>query len=209
MRLVMYLLLIANVALALMIWLDYRGVRQPEVYKEKQGVHVIQLLQRGLHDNGLVASERCWLFGPESDRKVVELLKVELSSIDYFSKIVETEVKKAPGYWVYFGPLENEQASRAQLREFQSKGIDSFIIRRKDLNGSISLGVFENIDSANRMLKIMQRKGYVAKMTEIPKSEKEFWLQLKYPKESDLEARFLSYLDTKKTALESREIFCK
>ena len=211
MRLVMYLLLSANLVLAILVWLDYRTVTPLLAYEPEKDVERILLLSDGTKSLPQAEEGRdvCWLFGPMSQRQVALDLKSRLAEVDYFSSVVESQIEKAPGYWVYYGPISAYQDSLAQLREFRRKNIDSFIITKEELKGSISLGVFDNIDSAKRMLAIMKRKGYDTRMAEIPRQDTEYWVSLTYPSDSSLEQRFERYLAEQNGSLEGRQIFCK
>lgn len=207
MKLLLYILLATNLVLGVLGWLDMRKIKLQPVYIEDRGVKLLRLLA----DRQVLAEsvDQCWLFGPLSSEGDASEIKAEVSKVDYFARLLTTDVVKAPGYWVYFGPIEEYAESLRQLREFQSKGIDSFIISKEALRGSISLGVFENIDSAKRMQAIMLRKGYQTKMAEIPKLEKEFWVSLKFPSGGPLESQFQAIASRQNKALEVRQIFCK
>ena len=210
MKLLMYMLLALNLVLALLGWIEFRKTKAIPVFKIESSASEIRLLEELSAVSGQAwQDERCWLMGPLANRESAESLKSDLAGVDYFAELVETEIKRAPGYWVYYGPIESYEQSLAQLREFKSKGIDSFIIKKKELNGSISVGVFKNIDSAKRMQSIMLRKGYKTKMAEIPKTSTEYWVSIKVPVGGALEERFGGYLEAQKQALEARQIFCK
>jgi len=209
MKLIMYTLIALNVLLAFLGWLDMRSVRVMPAYQEAEGLKTQVVLIQERVAEGQALAEDCWLFGPFDARDQAAEVRKRFSDVDYFAQLLETEVEKAPAYWVYYGPISTYKESLRQLREFQSKGIDSFIIGQQALKGSISLGVFANIDSAKRMQGIMKRKGYATKMTEIPKKASEFWLSIKVPGEGPLKGRFEGLLSAEKSSLEARQIFCK
>lgn len=205
----MYLLLTLNLVLATLGWLDIRKERVMPVFSQDDGVAEIQLLG-GVERMGAepLHGDMCWLLGPLELEAEAERVRSELSGIDYFAELVRSKIELAPAYWVYFGPIDAYKQSLAQLREFRAKGVDSFIIKKEGLSGSISLGVFNNIDSAKRMQAIMRRKGYETKMAEFPKTATEYWVSIKVPVAGPLEADFNTYLKAQKQALEARQIFC-
>lgn len=205
MRLVMYLLLSTNLVMALFVWLDYRASSPSVSYTHQRSVASLELVEGDVAKN----EQLCWLFGPVTSKQGADQIKVEMEAAGFASKVVETEQIKAPGYWVYYGDYQRYEDSLAQLREFQKKGIDSFIIGQGELKGSISLGVFDNIDSARRMAKILSRKGYETKMHEIVRRDNEFWVSLdRFVNKSEKRVieRFLSAKDS---LVEGRQIFCK
>lgn len=209
MKLLMYLLLTLNLILAMLGWLDIRKAKVEPVFSVRPGVEEIVLLGSARAAGTLAqVEEQCWLLGPIALEAEARQVESELSGIDYFAELVRSDIELAPAYWVYFGPIDSYSESLSRLREFKSKGIDSYIIKKEDLYGSISLGVFNNIDSANRMQGIMSRKGYETKIAEFPKTAVEYWVSIKVPVGGLLETNFEAYLKARKQALEARQIFC-
>ena len=68
-------------------------------------------------------------------------LEQRLLSPDVQSEIQEVDTASGVDYWVYLPPLAR-QASLRQLRELQSRNIDSYIITVGDLANGISLEYF-------------------------------------------------------------------
>jgi len=205
-KLLMYVLLLLNLALALGQWLEYRKVKVLPEFSKVAGVDHIELLAGGSTD---VARQECWLLGPMPSESQAVAVRNDVARVDYFAELVSSDIQKAPGYWVYFGPLASYDDSLVQLKEFKSKGIDSFIIGEPRLKGSISLGVFNNIDSARRMTAIMMRKGYQVKVAEIPKYDKEYWVSLRVPEKPELKGEFEVFLEQEKKQFDARKVFCK
>ena len=206
MKLLAYVLLLLNIGIAFGQWLEYRKVRVLPEFEMPEGIAGIRLL---VADDVAVIQQECWLLGPVSSEDRANKLRADMASIDYFAELVSSEIQKAPSYWVYYGPMENYGESLGQLREFKAKGIDSFIIGDGSLKGSISLGVFANIDSARRMTSIMDRRGYSVKMAEIPKYEKEYWVSVKVAIKEGLKDNFDRFLEQEKMHLDARKVFCK
>lgn len=197
-------LLIANLLVGTFIWQQSKSKPTSPPYKQYPAAVRISLLS---DVNNRVA--RCLLLGPISDSAVAAKLEALLSNSDVRSELVMQSIEKAPGYWVYFGPISTEEAALDQLRKFQAQGIDSFIIRQGNLAGSISLGVFENIDSAMRMIASLERMGYSVQIAEIKKADEVFWLQiLRGQKPTEVE-EISALLGGKEGLPEMRQIFCK
>jgi len=208
MKWILVLLFAMNVSLGLVQWFKARDMHVQAVYTESDSIAPIILLGVG-SEKTTQSGERCLLVGPMHDQEKSQQLLAVLRGKGVVAKSVVRQVEKAPGYWVYYGPFEGGDAALKQLREFQDKAIDSFIIRSGFLKGNISLGVFENIDSARRMKKIMKRKGYETKMQEIAKSEDEFWLLISGA-ETDVDfSRSAAILKGLRGVPEMRQIFCK
>ena len=207
MKWLMFLLLFLNFALATFGWLDLRKGARQAVYSSPLGMREIELLGGGrvldVSPAGL-----CWLIGPLVVEQRASTIYRRFLDVGFDAQVIVDEVDKAPGYWVYYGPIASYPESLQQLKEFQSKGIDSFIIGRDGLKGSISLGVFENIDSARRMKKIMLAKGYETDLYEIAKKKKRFWVRADVSAMIEDKALFDSVLGAENKAPEKRQVFC-
>jgi len=151
----------------------------------------------------------CLLLGPlDSKEEATQLLSL-FQQEDLKVELVAQPIKKAPNYWVYLAPFENRKAAIVKLKELQSAKVDSYLITQGELANGISLGVFENIDSARRMSKRRKGQGYDVKVSELGKSEFEYWIAIleEYTEELDLEVtKIASKLEE---SLEKRQIFCK
>lgn len=202
----MYLLLLLNASLALLGWLDLRRVSPAPAYVSVDSVHEIALVNEGRLRGELKA---CWLLGPFIEERRAKSLYSRASGVGLAARVVEDDVVKAPGYWVFYRVEGGYSHSLAKLKEFQVKGIDSFIIGREPLRGNISLGVFENIDSARRMKAIMKGRGYLSELYEFSKSERHYWVRVFVPSEKGEKALFDAVLSAENHPLEKRQVFCK
>lgn len=151
----------------------------------------------------------CMLLGPMEDKtKATQLIDV-FKSRGVGVELVAQEITKAPNYWVYLAPFESRKAAVKRLKELQGAKVDSYLITQGDLANGISLGVFENIDSARRMSKRRRNQGYDVKVTELGKKEFEYWVAImkEYTEELDTEvSEMMNELDL---LFEKRQIFCK
>lgn len=208
MKWVLLSLFMLNLMLAGMQWYKYRlQVKWPE-YSGQEGVASLVLLN-DRRQHVAVGSERCLLVGPFVSSSEAGAVKTVLESRSYQTEMVEQQLKKAPSFWVFDGPFDDELALAARYEEFKQKRIDSFIIRSGELANSISVGVFENIDSAKRMLSQMRGKGYRVNMRPITRHRYAFWLSVSGSGSSVPEAEIKQVFKGLKGVPETRQIFCK
>lgn len=194
-----------NVCVAIVLWLDLRQIRPIQAFEFEASAKEVHLLSPSAR-----ASERsCLLLGPFEQAEQGQSIFETLSEQGFKVDLIVQELEQAPGYWVYYGPLANYAEALVQLREFQSKKIDSFIITRDDLYGAISLGVFENIDSAQRMQSVMGKKGYPTSVRNIFKFKTVNWLQIEHPKNQEKYNKINGLMVASRDDLKMREIFCK
>ncbi|MDX1453692.1 MAG: hypothetical protein R3183_14135 [Oleiphilaceae bacterium] len=201
-------LLVLNVLLAAFQWYQVRTVKVGINYKEVSGAQPLVLLRDSM-SKAEQGDERCVLLGPFDDPDQLTAVQEALVSDGFTVEAIEQPLKKAPSYWVYDGPFESESERLARYREFQEKNIDSFIIRQGELAGQISVGVFENIDSAKRMLTQMRNKGYRVNMKPISRKRTAFWMLVSRSESIVSEEKIRSFFNGLKVVSESRQIFCK
>ena len=96
-----------------------------------------------------------------------------------------------------------------KLRELKKSKVDSYLITQGELANGISLGVFENIDSARRMLDRRLGQGYQAKVTELGKQDFEYWVAIEGGYTVDLDIKVTEIVDKLKMMYGKRQISCK
>ena len=69
--------------------------------------------------------------------------------------------------------------------------------------------MFDNIDLAYRLKKMMKKKGYEVKINEISKADNEFWLLFSSSYAAENTKKIDEMLTPLKKMHEKREIFCK
>lgn len=213
---VLFTLLLLNIILYFAQWLGADNKKHSQPYIEADGVQKIKLvgevglgpeLESGVSSGA--GDKLCMLVGPLANNNEALMLKTDFSGEGVSSAIINKVVDKAPGYWVYYGPLESISEARNQLAVFQQARFDSFIIGSGPFRNGISLGVFENIDSARRMKKKMEGAGYEVKIGEKKKSKSEFWLGLNLPYTIENNKKISDIAAAKNVFPEMRQIFCK
>ncbi len=209
MRWVLLSLFMLNLLLAGMQWYTYRVQVRAPTYVVEQGVPRLDLLNDAISEAAL-GGARCLLLGPfESSDAAKEVRALLPARAGFEVELVEQQLKKAPSYWVFDGPFDDAASLEARYREFQEKRIDSFIIRSGELANGISVGVFENIDSAKRMLSQMKAKGYRVNMRPISRNRYAFWLSVSRSGEGVPDSEIRQLFKGLKGLPESRQIFCK
>lgn len=208
---VFFVLLSLNIILVAVQWVSHRGLEQKAVYVEDSKAGEIKFLNelkvKESVKEGLDKS--CYLVGPILDESAAISLKNLLASVGVSVGWVRQEIDKAPAYWVYFEVKGEKGETLSKYNEFQGKGIDSFIINTGALKGNISLGVFLNIDSARRLKKSMEQRGYKAEISEIEKGEKAYWLLLQQDYAADNADEIDEIMRPVLKQYEMRQIFCK
>lgn len=207
MRWLFYFLCTVNLVMLVVQWSEQRSLVRLDQYRELDSA--IELALIGVDERAAQELKGCTLMGPYENRKVAEKYEAALLDGEVKSQVIHKKVELAPAYWVYFDDFSLGLTPREQRREFVAKGVDSFIILEGDLKGFISVGVFKNIDSARRMIKIMLKKGYQTKMAEFKRANDEFWLQVSMRYSLENKKKIETILTAENSVIEMRQIFCK
>lgn len=141
---------------------------------------------------------KCEIIGPFVESGPGEGVLEELEAHGLAGQISELDVPAPSDYWVYYPPLSSRRAALNQLAELQKRKIDSFVITQGTLINGISLGLFTKRSSALELVTRMQALGYPAKIQEVFRSRREFWISVEYAADAlsqeklwkRLEARF-------------------
>ncbi len=155
------------------------------------------------------AEQLCLLAGPLNDRGSAKRLVEALGRFEVPAEIIAQAITKAPNYWVYLEPFDTRGAAIAKLKVLQAAKVDSYLITQGELANGISLGVFENIDSARRMLERRQGQGYDVKVTELGKKNFEYWVSVERRYSPDLDKKVTKILNELEMSFGKRQIFCK
>ncbi len=128
----------------------------------------------------------CWLLGP--------FTTVSGGDLPAGLEWRREEYERDADYWVYLGPYADVTAASAISRELKRKGIDSYVIRRGELNKAVSLGVFSDARRAEKHQQRMQSRGYGADIRKISKFAQRLWLVLKAEPDSEIYRSGIAYL---------------
>jgi len=119
---------------------------------------------------------------------------------------VELQEQLESEYRVYMPPFTSDAAARQALVNLLESGIDSFLITDGDLAQGISLGVFSLQNSAFRLQEELASEGYATNIQETVRSNTEFWVVLNSATSSELEALWLTLLNTQPSLKQSENL---
>lgn len=154
-------------------------------------------------------SERTCLYIGGFDEETVALdVSQRLLSVELSPRVESVDETAGVDYWVYLPPLVSRQASLRQLRELQSRNIDSYIITVGDLSNGISLGIFSRRDSAEGVVKRLGLVDYTASIRELPRTHRRYWVVVEGGSQQSLAQALLNDLTANFPGLEQREMPC-
>ena len=219
MRWIFLTLLLLNSLFAAIEWSSKADKREilDKPYQVVDGGERLTLLrgEAALHGVDVVSDNRsevdrlCLLLGPlEVEEKASRLLEI-FKVADVKVELVTQTLAKAPNYWVYLSPFDSRKAALNKLKKLQSAKVDSYLITQGELANGISLGVFENIDSARRMAERRRNQGYDVKVTELGKKDFEYWVAVMEEYTEGLDVKVSKIINKSEMSFEKRQIFCK
>jgi len=164
MRILVFLLLLANVTLFLYIELDRAGSSEGARLAQQVQPEKIKLLtpqQVAALGPAKVAAlaDVCVEWGPlsETDRARAE---AGLASLELGRLLSQKKIEAIANYWVFVPPMANKSAADKRVEELKAQGIlDVFAVDSGPQRFAISLGVFRNEDSAQARLESLQTRG--------------------------------------------------
>ncbi|MCQ4323181.1 SPOR domain-containing protein [Stutzerimonas stutzeri] len=121
----------------------------------------------------------CLFLGGFDQESVALDVKQRLLLLEIDASVKSVDEAAGIDYWVYLPPLVSRQASLRQLRELQSRNIDSYIITVGDLSNGTSLGIFSRKDSAESVVSRLQAINYAASIRELPRTHRSYWVQVR------------------------------
>jgi len=158
----------------------------------------------------LVAAEdaTCLFLGGFDDESLAAALRQRLLSLDIASSLQGIDLTAGVDYWVYLPPLVSRQASLRQLRELQSRNIDSYIITVGDLSNGISLGIFSRKDSAESVVSRLLELDYSAAIRELPRAHRKYWVRVESQSRHHLDEQLLLSMVRDFSGLQHRQMPC-
>jgi len=189
-----------NVLMAGWFWAEHRSIKGVAQFTYGDGVRRLAYVEPG---------RGCLLLGPSKDEIAVDRFVNDVIQKGVVAQKIERKHEVAPRYWVYV-PSQGEYADSLVLqKELDAKGVDNFIIHRDGLYGALSVGVFENIDSAERMQLTMLNKGYQVSIRNIFNYESSWWVQLSAVADQKNTNEISRIAPKYGLPKQMREIFCK
>ncbi|UPQ83346.1 SPOR domain-containing protein [Pseudomonas knackmussii] len=150
----------------------------------------------------------CLFLGGFDQESMALAVEQRLLSLDIDSRVEPADEAAGVDYWVFLPPLVSRQASLRQLRELQSRNIDSYIITVGDLTNGISLGIFSRKDSAESVVSRLNGVDYVASIRELPRTHRRYWVRVSSNSQRLLNDELLAELNRDFPDLEHRQMPC-
>jgi hypothetical protein len=167
MRTLVFLLLLANIALGGYIYLDSlsagEGVRlSQQVQPEKISLLTPQQVAALGPAKASALADVCVEWGPFSEGDRTRALAT-LEPLDLARLISQKKVEVIANYWVFIPPAANRAAADRKVEELKALGIrDIAVVDSGTLRFAISLGVFRTEDAAQARLEALQTQGVKA-----------------------------------------------
>lgn len=121
------------------------------------------------------AMPQCLLVGPIPERVTAVQLRERFLAVELDPDFRNFEVKLDPDYVVYLPPYATEAKTREALKKLRAAGIDSFYIADGELKGGISLGLYSQEASAQKVREQRAAQGYAAVVRPVTRSRSEIW----------------------------------
>lgn len=103
-----------------------------------------------------------------------------LKSIGLNGLIRKEESVNRSGYWVFLPPHSSRADARAQLKELQANGFDSFIVTKGVNRNAISLGIFKHKYEAKQHLADLEGKIRDIELGQRIRIRTKYWLDIEY-----------------------------
>ncbi len=186
------LIVLVIVNLALLVWGVFGGdkVEATKSLPVKQSGGEKLVLLRELAEEEVVSlqgisalaggqdpsEDLCIFIGQFKVQEKSEAVVERLAAWDIQSSAEDVEVPVGKGYWVYLAPEVSRPVAMRKLKELQSRGLDSYVIPRGNLEHGISFGVFSSEQRAQALQERVLEEGYQALLAEIERTEKQRWV---------------------------------
>jgi hypothetical protein len=151
----------------------------------------------------------CLFIGGYATEGDIQPLEQRLIGLDVSAQVQSRNAEGAVDYWVYLPPLASRQASMRQLRELQSRHIDSYLIGEGNLAGGISLGMFPRMDLADALVGRLSEAGYEPQVRELPRAYRSFWLRIDEASKRLLDDALLARLSADFPGMRQQLMPCK
>lgn len=160
-------------------------------------------------NEAMVERDQCLYLGAFAVAEQRQSYSQRLQAVGIQAQTIELEVPGAVDYWVHIKPFVNRQQALTQLRELQSKQIDSFIIPQGPFQNGISLGVFDKRENAEKRRQEIAAKGYSAEIGKNQKLLKELWLMLDHQNSTKFSHSLYGALKKDFSLVEIKKDACK
>ncbi|MHB1092391.1 hypothetical protein [Thiobacillus sp.] len=115
------------------------------------------------------------------DREEFVRVRQQLKSLAGERVMSFTEVPLNTRQWVIFPPLPSAESATAKLSELAAAGVkDAFVVKDGDWRNAISLGLYADVDAAQRRVLEVERKGVLGTRVEaLPRQGTDFYFVIR------------------------------
>jgi hypothetical protein len=142
----------------------------------------------------------CWAVGPYKVELDAKHLYARMTAIDIKARVKPQSVLVKEEFWVYLPPLPNKKQAVRKLKELQKRKVDSFVITEGELANGISLGLFSQQKSVDRLLAGLKKKKITPKVKNLKRTREQYWVVTPVNKQFSIDEK------TKKRLLEGRKV---
>lgn len=150
----------------------------------------------------------CTLVGAFAELLQAEYFVEHLAALDVHASVEQVAVPGSPSFWVYIPPAVSRKEALRQLHELQSKGLDTYIIPKGELENGISFGMFNDQLLADARAAELEQLGYPVKVARVERTYQENWVLLQPAQAVKIDEELWLKLLSRAEKLEMRQNFC-
>lgn len=120
----------------------------------------------------------CPQIGPFTDKPSALLFATELQMAGIEARLKAKNKVDNLKYWLYLPVQGGQKTALLKLSELREKQVDSYLITKGVLKGSISLGIFSSLESAQGLQNKLQTLGINPKIHSMSERGQQFWLSV-------------------------------
>ncbi len=162
MRVVVAILLVANLALAAWIFSDsQRPTDDAPLLQTQLNADRIRIVRDGGEIAPVVPlADACIEWSPFPPDELARA-RTAVADLTFGERLYTAPVSVMAGWWVFIPPQASHDAAARKVAELRQLGIaDTFLVQeRGEWENAISLGIFRNEDGAKRFLDLLRGKG--------------------------------------------------
>jgi hypothetical protein len=160
MRVLFFLLLVANLALAAYGLLRPKDAWEPQILAQQLNADQIRIIPARAPAAPSARKATCIEWGSFSAADSTQARRA-LEPLQLGERLTTVEVPVTAGWWVFIPPLKNRAEVDRKIAELEQLGVTDYyaIDAPGALHYAISLGVFRSEDAANSYLDELRQKG--------------------------------------------------
>jgi len=126
--------------------------------------------------NASQAAQTCWAVGSFATELDAKHVYARMLALDIQAQVQGREKLLKKEFWVYLPPLASQKQALRKLKELQHRKIDSYIITEGELQNGISLGLFSQQDSVDRLVANLKKKQIDPEIKVLDRTRTEYWV---------------------------------